>query len=356
MNGTERDRRLELLERLSNCFGVSGFEDDVRSLVLEEVEPYIDAYEIDPLGNLIVTKHGHSEHTVMLDAHIDEIGFMVTYVEESGFLRFAQTSGWDLRIVPAHRITIRSENGVDITGVIGTKPPHILSAEERSRTFRQDDLFIDIGASDDRQVAAVGVRVGSPAVIHYPFEQLNANTVTGKALDNRAGCAVAIEALRQLEGETPELTLKVAFTVREEVGLLGATTAAYQVNPDIALVLEGTIGADTPGVPSNKRITRLGAGPAITVMDGSQIVRPEMVRLLEKLGSDHGIPHHLKLPPIGGTDGGAIQRSRGGVLSGTLSVPCRYIHSPVSIMRLEDLDHTIDLTTAFIRKCGTLLP
>jgi endoglucanase len=179
--------------------------------------------------------------------------------------------------------------------------------------------------------------------------------VTGKALDDRAGCAVLIATLAALAEETPELTVAAAFTVREEVGLIGADTAAFQIEPDLALVLEGTIGADMPGVARTRQVTRLGAGPAVTVADGSQIVKPELVRFLTSTADDLHTPWHYKLPPFGGTDGGAIQRSRAGVRSATVSIPCRYIHSPFSVMRMDDFEHTVSLTTAFARRAARLL-
>lgn len=346
---------LGILESLSNAFGVSGFEEDVREIIQGLVEPYVDEMTVDPLGNLIVTKRGAGAHTLMIDAHMDEIGFMVSYVEPDGFLRFSTIGGWDERIIPSHKMTIRTDADADVRGIVGTLPPHILSADDRSRPYRLDELFIDIGATSASEVADLGIRIGTPAVISHPFEQLNETFVTGKALDDRAGCAVLLRTLMNLRKETPDVTVVGTFTVREEVGLLGATTAAYQVNPDIALVLEGTIASDMPGVPGRRRVTRLGAGPAITVADRSQIVKPHLVRALTEMAEAASIPCHFKLPPFGGTDGGAIQKQGRGVLSASVSVPCRYIHSPFAVMRLDDFENTVTLTTAFARGCGDLV-
>ena len=340
----------EIVEELSNLFGPSGFEDDVTASIQRLVEPYVDDMRTDPLGNLLVTKRGASDRVLMIDAHMDEIGFMVSYVEDSGFLRFSTIGGWDARIIASHRMTIRSDNGSDIHGVVGTLPPHLLSAEDRAKPHRLDDLFIDIGAESASEVASLGIRIGSPAVISYPFQRLQGDMVTGKALDDRAGCAVLIATLAALYEETTEMTVVGAFTVREEVGLIGAGTAAFQVEPDLALVLEGTIGADMPGVAKTRQVTRIGAGPAITVADGSQIVKPALVQFLTSIADENQIPWHYKLPPFGGTDGGIIQRSRGGVLSASVSIPCRYIHSPFSVMRMSDFDQTVRLVSAFARQ------
>lgn len=345
----------EVVERLSNVFGPSGFEDDVTDVIRELVDPYVDEMHADPLGNLLVTKRGNSDRKLMIDAHMDEIGFMVSYVEDDGFLRFSTIGGWDARIIPSHRMTIRTDGGDDVHGIVGTLPPHLLSAEDRNRPHKIEDLFIDIGARSSGEVEGLGIRIGSPAVISYPFQPLQGDMVTGKALDDRAGCAVLIATLAALAEEPPEMTVVGAFTVREEIGLIGAGTAAYQIEPDLALVLEGTIGADMPGVSSTRRVTRIGEGPAVTVADGSQIVKSELVRFLTRIAGDHAIPWHYKLPPFGGTDGGIIQRSRGGVRSASVSIPCRYIHSPFSVMRMSDFEHTVALTTAFARRGHELL-
>jgi putative aminopeptidase FrvX len=199
------------------------------------------------------------------------------------------------------------------------------------------------------------VRIGSPAVIAYPFEQYTDHFVAGKGLDDRAGCGVLIRALEALTGEELDVNVAAVFAVSEEVGLIGATTAAYQVHPDLALVLEGTICTDTPGTPPARQPTRSGKGPAITVADGGQIVRSRMVQALTSTGDRHEIPWQYKLPPFGGTDGRAIQLSREGVLTGVVSVPVRYIHTPLAMMRLDDFEHSAQLVAAFTRECRGLL-
>jgi endoglucanase len=201
----------------------------------------------------------------------------------------------------------------------------------------------------------MGVRIGLPASIAYPFEQYNERFVCGKGLDDRGGCAVLVRTLEELRGVDLDVNVAAVFAVSEEVGLIGATTAAYQVHPDLALVLEGTICVDTPGTPPARQPTRSGKGPAITVADGGQIVRARMVQALTGIGDRHDIPWQYKLPPFGGTDGRAIQLSREGVLTGCVSLPVRYIHSPFSMMRLDDFEHTVQLVTAFTGECRGLL-
>lgn len=341
---------LELLETLSNAFGAAGFEEEVRECIRKSIEPYVDEYEVDALGNLIATRHGKSSTKVMLDAHMDEIGFMISYIEEEGFLRFTTLGGWDVRIIPGHTMTILAHTGRKIKGVIGVPPPHITKPEEREKPFKLEELFVDIGATSAKEVEELGIRIGSPAVISYPFERLNENFVVGKALDDRVGCAVLIKALEALKDEELEVTLVANFAVEEEVGLRGTRTAAYRIEPDIALALEGTVGADVPGIPSSRQPTRLGKGPAITVADQSLIVHPRLIHALTRLAEAEGIPYQYKVPPFGSTDAGAIQLTKSGVLAGVLSVPCRYIHSPFNVMRLDDFENTVKLTATFARR------
>ena len=345
----------ELLESLSNAFGPPGFEDDVRDTLREIVEPLVDEIRVDPLGNLIATRRGRGERTLMLDAHMDEIGLMVSYVEESGFLRFATLGGWDARVIPSHGVTIKTDHGDHVHGVVGTPPPHILSAEDRQKPFDVEALFIDVGANSRQDVAKLGIRTGSPAVIHYPFREMNDPFVTGKALDDRAGCTVLVKTLEALQDEELDVTIVANFAAFEEVGLRGARTAAFSIQPDVALALEGTVAADVPGIEDARIPTRLGEGPALTVADRSLIASPRLLRFIQDVANDDGILCQLKTPPSGSTDAAAIQQSRGGVRAGVISVPCRYIHSPFSILNLDDLENAARLTSAFAKRAHELV-
>jgi tetrahedral aminopeptidase len=346
---------VELLKTLSDAFGPSGFEDEVCEILQRLIEPYVDEMRVDTLGNLIATRRGTGDTTLMLDAHMDEIGFIVTYVEDGGFLRFAQTSGWDPRIVPAHAVTIRSDHGTKIKGYIGMPPPHTLRPEDREKPYKLEDLFIDIGATSVDEVARLGIRVGSPLVIAYPFEQLNEQMVMARAIDDRAGCAVIVKTLEALAGQQLDSTVVACFSVQEEVGLRGAGTAAYQIEPDIALVLEATVAADVPGIPVARQPTRFGSGPAIIVMDNTMITSGSTVRAITELADEHLIPWQYRIPFGGGTNAGAIQRSRGGVVTGVVSLPVRYFHSPYALMRLDDFHHTVHLVTEFTRHCPAVV-
>lgn len=346
---------LELLRRLTEPIGVPGAEDEVRAVLAELVRPHVDELRVDALGNLIGVRRGSGPVRLMLDAHMDEIGFMVGYVEEQGFLRLVPLGGWDPRIIPSHLVTVVADDGRRVPGVVGTPPPHILDDEDRRKPFRLEELFVDVGAASADEVAALGIRVGSPAVIAYPFQVLQGTRVAARALDDRAGCAVLVRVLKRLAGEVLPVTLFVNFAVAEEVGLRGAQTAAYQIEPHVALAVETTVAADVPGVKPARQPTRLGAGPAVTVADRSLIADRRVVRALAEAAEAEGIPYQYKLPAYGGTDAGAIQRSRGGVRAGVVSIPARYIHAPYAVMDLRDFERAVDLVAAFVRRAATVV-
>jgi len=336
-----------LLQELSDAFGISGFEDDVRERITEHIRPYVDEITVDPLGNLLARRNGADPRVLMLDAHMDEVGFMVKWIDSNGYLRFAPIGGWDDRIVPGHRVEIHCRDGSVRLGVIGTAPPHILSAEDRKKPIAMEDMFIDVGAMSDNDARAMGIRIGDPLTVHYPFVELRDGYVTGKAFDDRAGCAALIQTAERLADVDLPMTTVFSFVFGEEVGLRGARTAAYTVDPVLAIAVEGTIGADMPGVPEDRQPVRLGKGPALSVADRSIIVSRAVLGALENTAEAESIPYQYKLPTYGGTDAGAIHLSRGGVLAGVVSVPCRFIHSPISTLRLDDFDAVVRLLTAF---------
>ena len=341
---------VELLRALSDQFGVSGFEGEIRDWIYTNIKDRVDDIQIDVLGNLIATINPGRDFIMMLDAHMDEIGIMVSYVEEGGFLRFASIGGWDPRVFPAKQVEIKSRDGKKHRGVIGASPPHIQTPEEQKQALKVEDLFVDIGAQSKEEVFARGIDVGSPGNLYYPFQLLERNRVMGKALDDRVGCAVLIRSLEYLWTNRPDFTLVANFAVSEEVGLRGARTAAHQIKPDVALAIEGTVGADTPGIPAHRCPARLGKGPAISVADHSIIVHPSLVAFIEEVAKALKIPWQHKVPLFGSTDAGAIHLTGKGVLTGIVSVPCRYIHSPSSVLDLQDFEHTVSLVIELIRR------
>jgi endoglucanase len=227
-------------------------------------------------------------------------------------------------------------------------PPYILRPEDRDTSYKLEDLFIDIGVTSTEEVAALGIRSGCPAVIAYPFERLNEQVIMARALDNRAACAVIVKTLEALHQKPLATTVTACFSVQEEVGLRGAGTAAFQLDPDLALVVETTVAADVPGIPVQRQPAEFGRGPAIVVMDNTMITQPKLVHSITKLADESKISWQYRMPNGGGTNAGAIHRSRQGVPTGVISLPVRYFHSPYALMRLDDFDHTAQLSSKFV--------
>lgn len=342
---------IELLSRLSNAHGPSGYEDEVRELIRSEVIPFVDEVRTDALGNLIVRRRASRDSApiLLIDAHMDEVGFVVSHIETSGFLRIAPLGGWDERVLPGQRVEIRTSRGEKVLGVIGTTPPHIQQADDKRAPLSIDQLFIDIGAASRDEVTARGVQIGDSAVPAQNFTSLTSDVVAGKALDDRVGCALLIELLAAL-AERPRLPVEVIglFSTFEELNARGAMVGAYGANPNAALVLEATVAADVPSVPDMRCPTKQGEGPAITIMDRYTHCHPRLVRKLQATAESLGIPFQFKRPIFGGTNAARIHTTRAGVPTATVSVPCRYIHAPTSVMRLSDYERTKQLVTAFV--------
>ena len=328
-----------LLKELSEAFGVSGHEGAVRRVIVDAIKDLADEHHVDALGNLIALKKGsgESKRKVMIAAHMDEVGLMIVYVEREGSLRFRSVGGIDDRVLLSKKVLIGDNK---VPGVIGVKPIHLLEPKQRNQVMRVEEMSIDIGAAS-KDEAEHSVKLGDYAAFDVPFTELGGTlrTVKGKAFDDRAGCAVLIELLRG----SYAFDLYAAFTVQEEVGMRGAQVAAYSIAPDVAFALEGTICDDLPKKRDVSPTTTLGAGPAITVMDRSVIADPRLVNLLAQTAQKNGIPYQFKQPGIGGTDAGAIHLSRQGVPSVVVAVPSRYIHAPVCVLSLDDLDNATRL-------------
>jgi putative aminopeptidase FrvX len=332
-----------ILKELSEAVGVSGDEEGVRAVVLDAAREHVDQVKVDTLGNVLTFKRGTGRRRmrVMLAAHMDEIGLMVVGHDSDGFLQVRAVGGIDPRLLPGVLLQVGPDR---IPGVIGIKPIHLLKREEGEKALKIEDLVVDVGAKGKDEAKGLAP-LGTYATFATRFRNLGPGpglgpTVSGKAFDDRAGCAVLVELLR---GERFRFDLHAAFTVQEEVGLRGARVAAYAIEPDCAFALEGTVADDIPKDKDVSPTTELGKGPAITVMDRSFIADRRLVRLLTSTAEELGIPYQFKQPGVGGTDSGAIHKSREGVPSATVAVPCRYIHSPVALLSLDDLDNTVRL-------------
>lgn len=344
------DRLVDTLEALTALDGVSGFEEPVAAWLRRELEPLADRVEADGMGNLYLVREGRpGGPRVMVAAHTDEIGGMVSQVEPSGFLRFEKLGGWQDPLLPGRFVRMRGH-----LGIIGCKPGHFLGEEERRRVREHRDLYIDVGARSATEVTALGIRAGDPVAFYSPLVRMAGGMVAGKALDDRLGCAVVVEWFRRTheEGRRLDATVVVAFTVQEEVGLRGATVAAYRVNPDLALVVDTIPSGDTPDMASPRPFfpVALSKGPVIQLMSGSgqrgHILSPHVRDLLEEAACRSGVPYQTVAFTRGTTDGSAIHLARQGVPTGVITIPRRYSHSPVEMAHVSDVIYTLRLLDA----------
>ncbi|MEW6546985.1 MAG: M42 family metallopeptidase [Bacillota bacterium] len=333
----------ELLRELSEAGGVSGWEGEVRSIIRARLEQMGARYRTDNLGNLIVYRGPDDERAglrVMLAAHMDEVGLVVSSIDKSGLLRFRKVGGIDDRVLVSKSVLVGKAR---VPGVIGAKPIHLQQPREQENPCRSEDLYVDIGAKS-KEEAEKAVRVGDPIVFATRFTRLGERRARGKAFDDRAGCLVLLGVLR----ETYRVPVYGVFTVQEEVGLRGAQAAAYAIEPGLGLALEGTVCSDTPGSDEHAQGTRLGHGPAISVMDAATIHNRHVIERLVEVAQKAGIPYQMRRTTSGGNDAGRIHLARAGAAAGGLSVPCRYIHSPASVLDLEDLANTRRLLVEFL--------
>lgn len=334
------------LKELTELNGVSGNEDEVREFVKEHIKELADEIKIDSMGNLIAFKKGKSKKLkVMLSAHMDEVGFMVTGFGDSGVIKFATVGGIDERILPGKRVLVGEKK---IPGVIGSKPIHMQEKDERNANVKLKKMYIDIG-TDKKEETEKLVSLGDYIAFHSPYTEFGDGLVKAKALDDRVGCAILMEALK----ERYEFDLYACFTVQEEVGLRGSEVAVYTVNPDIALVVEGTTCSDVPGVEKSEYSTVLGEGAALTIMDRTSYPDKNFVNYIYELAQRNKLPVQFKQTNTGGNDAGKIQMSRSGVVTASISVPCRYIHSPVSVMSKKDFNSCKDIVIAVLKDLGT---
>ena len=335
-----------ILEKLSNAIGVGGEEDDVRQIVIPAIKDHVTHLEVDSMGNVTALQTGtrHPEYKVMIAAHMDEIGMMVTEVDSGGLIQFAAVGGIDARILPGLRVKVGRQR---TAGVVLWKPIH---KWREMNAVKIDSLRIDTGAAD-KEAARPGDRIAFDSF----YAPISEKIVRGKAFDDRVGCSILIDLLQQ--GPYP-VTVAAAFTVQEEIGLRGAQIAAQRLNPDAAIVLEGTPAFDVPNpnleteagdLPVNPA-TRLGAGAVLTLMDSSMVSDPRALTFLRQIAEANAIPYQYKTVRGGGTDGGAIHTAHAGIPTMGLSVPCRYIHSPTALMNLDDYRHVFQLSQAVLNR------
>lgn len=334
--------KLDLLRDLSNLPGPPGFEEEVRGYIAKAVKPFADKVRTDKLGNLIASFEGKGPR-LMVAAHMDEVGFITTHLHDGGFLNFVPLGGWDPRVLPGGKVTVLGDKA-RATGTMGVKPPHITSAAEREKVIAIDELTVDTGLTK-KEMKAKGIRIGTPMVPATIFEQLSPNIVSGKAFDDRAGCVAMLLLAEKLEGANVDLV----WTVQEELGARGAGPAAFGLEPDIGLVLEGTAAGDFPSVSESKRPSAMGKGPVITAADHTTVVPVKLVQHLIKTAERAKVPYQVKKPLVGGTDAGPIHLSRAGVPTAIVSLSVRYLHSWSLMLDMRDFDRELKLVRAFVK-------
>jgi len=344
------DERLSLIRELSELPGVPGYEDEVRKYIELKMQG-LSQVTRDNIGSVICKKTGASESPrIMMAAHMDEIGMMVTYITKEGFLRFQTLGGWWEQVMLAQRVIVKTSAG-DVLGIIGSKPPHILKTEERNKITEKSQMFIDIGASSKEDAERMGVLPGDPVVPVSPFAEMkDPKYLLGKAWDDRIGCAVFMEVIRNLQGLAHPNTVYGVGTVQEEVGLRGATTSVSMVEPEIGFALEADIPGDTPGVQEHEAQSRLGKGPSLLLYDSSMVGHRRLRDFVTETAKSAGIPLQFNSMAGGGTDAGRIHIYRNGVPSLVVAVPARYVHSHAGIVHRDDFDAAITLVTEVVKR------
>ena len=342
-----------LLKRLSESFGVSGYEDEIRGIVIDELKDYADEVKIDRYGNIIALKKGSGNGIKLLwDAHMDEIGFFVKHIDDRGFIYLSPVGGWSERVLPGQRVRILTRDGRIVRGVIGVKPPHLLKPEERDKVIPLDKLYVDIGASTREEAEKAGVTVGCPVDLDRDTIGLLGYRVTGKSFDDRVGVAVLLHAFKEIEGH--EADIYVVIASQEEVGLKGARVAAQHIQPDAAFALDVTMANDLPDAAKQDWVAELGKGPVLKVADGRSasglIANPKLLEFLRRTAEEEGIPYQLSILPGGTTDATAIALTGKGVPAAVIAVPTRYIHSPTETLDLRDALNAAKLLAAASRK------
>lgn len=332
-----------LLKRLTEASGVSGNENEVREIIINEIKDNVDEIKVDKIGNIIVYKKGKiNSPKLMVTAHLDEVGLMITNINDAGLLKFTTVGGIDKRILVSKSVKI-GEN--KIPGVIGAKPIHLQKIDERKNALDINELYIDIGVNSKEEAEKL-VSIGDYVMFDSEYLEFGNNLIKAKALDNRVGCSLLVDLLKS----ESELSFYGVFTVMEEIGLRGAGPAAYSVEPDISIILEGTLCSDMPKTDVHQVSTYLGKGPAISLMDRTTIYNIKFREQIVNVAKNNNIPYQFRKTTFGGNDSGKIHLEKGGSITTTISVPCRYIHSPISVMSIDDYENTYKLLKTILKE------
>lgn len=348
---TKLDETLTMLKDLTDAKGIPGNEREVRDVMKKYISPFSDEVETDNLGSLIAKKVGQENGPkIMIAGHLDEVGFMVTQIDDKGFLRFQTVGGWWSQVMLAQRVTIVTRKG-EVTGVIGSKPPHILPPEARKKPVEIKDMFIDIGASSREEAMEFGVMPGDQIVPYFEFTVMkNEKMLLAKAWDNRIGCAIAIDVLKALKDTDHPNVVYGVGTVQEEVGLRGARTSANMIQPDIAFGVDVGIAGDTPGISDKEASSKMGEGPQIILYDASMVSHKGLRDLVTDTADELNIPYQFDAIAGGGTDSGAIHISANGVPALSITIATRYIHSHAAMLHRDDYENAVKLIAEVIKR------
>ena len=341
---------ISLLSNICEAPGVPGYESKIRDLIINEVTPLVDDISVDNMGNVFALKKGNrnpENKKIMIGAHMDEIGFMVTYIDDQGFLRFTTLGGFDPKTLTAQRVIVHGRE--DIVGVMGTKPIHVMTAEEKTKLPKLQDYYIDLGMGKEEVERLVSV--GDPITRERQLIEMG-DCVNCKSIDNRVSVFVLMETLRRLENHPYDVY--GVFTVQEEVGIRGANVAAHQINPDFGFGLDTTIAYDLPGAQPHEKVTSLGEGAAIKIMDAMTICDYRMVDYMKKTAEKHKIKWQTEILVAGGTDTAGIQRmGKNGAISGAVSIPTRHLHQVIEMANKKDIEASIELLSKCLEEIDT---
>ena len=346
------DPTLQMFKELTDANGIPGNERAPREVMKRYIAPFVDEIETDNLGSLITKKVGDKKGPkIMVAGHLDEIGFMVTQIDDKGFLKFQTVGGWWGQVMLAQRVTVTTRKGDEIIGVIGSKPPHIIPAEARKKVVEIKDMFIDIGASSKEEALEWGILPGDMVTPYFEFNVMkNEKYLLAKAWDNRIGCAIAIDVMRALKEENHPNIVYGVGNVQEEVGLRGAKTTSFKIQPDIGFAVDVGIAGDTPGITPKESTSKMGAGPQIVIYDASMVSHKGLREFVIDTAEEHNIPYQFESLSGGGTDAGSIHITANGIPSLSIGIATRYIHSHAGILHRDDYENTVKLIVEVIKK------
>ena len=336
-----------LLQKIMDTAGISGYEGEIGVVMSGALKRTGAQVHVDNFGNIIAQK-GNGKKKIMICAHMDEIGLIVKFITKEGFLKFIKVGGIDDRILPGQRLVVKAKKG-DVHGIIGAKPPHLQRDDEKNKPLKYDDMFIDIG-SKSREDAEKRVEIGDPIIFNQCSGRLNDDFYFGRAVDDRVGCYILVKIMERLKVSAQVFGVA---TAQEEVGLKGARTASFKINPDFAIAIDTTLAGDTPQIKETESSLKLGEGPALTIIEASGrgvIVSEKIKDLFKETAKKNKIKYQIDVLEGGMTDGAIIYMNREGIPTGVISIPTRYVHAPVSVFCMSDVNATVDLCVKVIER------